>query len=109
MLKLFSLGSTLLRYWKMVHDPRTPPVVKGLVYTGIAMGVWPKAARPRWMRGQGLMEDNALAPGLISLGRLMTPDHIRDEYEEGEGEEGKPKPVQSTQPGHATPSMIGQW
>jgi hypothetical protein len=95
MLKLFSLGTSLLRYWRMVHDPRTPPIVKGLVYTGIAVGVWPKAARPRWMRNQGLLEDSALAPGLISLGMLMVPEEIREEYEAG-GE-------------HPLPSMVGQW
>jgi hypothetical protein len=99
MLKLFSLGTSLLRYWRMVHDPRTPPVVKGLVYTGIAVGLWPKGARPRWMKNQGLMEDSALAPGLISLGMLMVPKEIRDEYDAEEDAATE----------HPLPSMIGQW
>ncbi len=87
MLKLLMIGKNVSRYWRMAHDPRTPPAVKGLVYTGLALSAWPKPLRPRWMKDQGLMDDAAIAPGLIALGMLMIPKRVKDDYEAAEAAE----------------------
>jgi hypothetical protein len=97
MFSLLKLGANLTRYWRMTHDPRTPLPVKALVYSGIAVALWPKAWQPRWLKGQSLFEDTALAPGLISLGLLMIPKEVEDDH-----------PEPPDQPELPTP-MVGQW
>jgi len=97
MLKLVGMAKMLARYWRMAQDPRTPNSVRAMVYTGLALTAWPKPLRPRWMQGQSLLDDSAVAPGLIALGMLMIPKHVRDQYEAAEAADAEQKKAEGHQ------------
>ena len=75
------LGSTVLRYWRMAHDRRTPPIVRGLIYVGIAATVTPKKWHPKNVPGLGLLDEKALVPAVIALAMVLIPKKVREEHE----------------------------
>jgi len=70
---------TLARYWKMAHDPRTPKIVRYLIYAGIVTSVSPIQLAP----GLGLVEDAAVLPSLIALTLILIPKGVRQDPELG--------------------------
>jgi uncharacterized membrane protein YkvA (DUF1232 family) len=81
---LFVLLRTLRRYWRMSQDPRTPPVVRGLIYAGIAATIAPKKLLPKNVPGLGLMDEKALAPAVIALAMVLIPKKVRKQYDRQE-------------------------
>jgi uncharacterized membrane protein YkvA (DUF1232 family) len=81
MLKFISVGRTLIRYWKMAHDPRTPAIVRYLIYGGIAYSIAPVDLIPDWIPGLGLIDDAAVLPGVISVAMLMIPQEVKEGHD----------------------------
>lgn len=80
MLRFLTIGKTLMRYWRMSQDPKTPNLVKGLVYTGMGLILVPPKLRPKFLRGQSVLEEEAIAPGLITLAMLMIPKEVHEKH-----------------------------
>lgn len=78
-----------MRYWKMSQDPRTPPVVRGLIYAGLAATIAPKKLLPKNVPGLGLMDEKALAPAVIALAMVMIPKRVKEQYDRQEKQEIK--------------------
>jgi uncharacterized membrane protein YkvA (DUF1232 family) len=83
-MNLVIIAKTLMRYWRMSQDPRTPSIVRGLIYLGIAATVAPKKLRPSNVPGLGLIDEAALVPSVIALAMVLIPKRVRDEYNQEE-------------------------
>lgn len=70
---------TVQRYWKMAHDPRTPGVVRYLIYGGIAFAAIPEKWMPEWAQKFGLLDDAAVLPGVIAASMLLIPQEVKDD------------------------------
>jgi uncharacterized membrane protein YkvA (DUF1232 family) len=81
-----------MRYWKMAHDPRTPAVVRGLIYLSIAYTLLPIDKMPKWMPQLGLLDNKALAPGLVTLAMFMIPREVMADEGARSGEAPAPRP-----------------
>ena len=90
-------AKTLMRYWRMTQDPRTPPVVRGLIYLGIAATVAPKKIIPKNVPGLGLIDDKALVPAVIALAMVLIPKRVREEYNREEKREIQENKVEGAQ------------
>jgi uncharacterized membrane protein YkvA (DUF1232 family) len=76
-MKWLSIGRTFVRYWNMAQDPRTPSIVRFMIYGGIAYTLMPVDLIPDWIPGIGLLDDAAVLPSLIALALLMTPKEVK--------------------------------
>src|SRR4051794_26591489 len=86
-MNLIVIAKTMMRYWRMAQDPRTPAVVRGLVYLGIAATIAPKKLRPKNVPGLGLIDEAALVPSIIALAMLLIPKQVKEEYDRKEKQE----------------------
>lgn len=86
-MRFLTYAKTLSRYWRMTQDPRTPAVVRWLIYGGIAITVIPDDWLPDWMPGLGLLDDAAIIPSVIALSLLLVPDEVKREYDAQERRE----------------------
>jgi uncharacterized membrane protein YkvA (DUF1232 family) len=77
-MKYISVFRTLRRYWSMAHDPRTPPIVRYLIYAGIAYTVSPIDLLPDWIPGLGLLDDAAVLPGIIAAAMILVPKEVKE-------------------------------
>ncbi len=77
-----------MRYWRMAQDPRTPGVVRLLVYAGIFFTVAPKKLRPQALR-MDVLDEAALVPSLIALAMVLIPSKVKEEYDRVEKKEIK--------------------
>lgn len=77
---------TLHRYWKMTQDPRTPAIVRWLIYGGIAFTVTPESVKekllPDWIPGLGLLDDAAVVPSVVAASMLLIPKEVKEAHEE---------------------------
>ena len=78
-MRWFSMVRTVHRYWRMAHDPRTPGIVRVLIYGGIAFTLIPEDWLPDWIPGMGLIDDAAVIPGVIAASMLLIPQEVKDE------------------------------
>jgi|GEM_PF-2412067 len=78
-MKHITLIRTLIRYWKMAHDPRTPKAVRYLIYGGIAYTLSPIDLLPDWIPGLGLLDEAAILPGIIAAAMLMIPSEVKEQ------------------------------
>ena len=81
-MRWFSMIRTVRRYWKMAHDPRTPPVVRYLIYGGIAFTIIPDDWLPEWVPGMGLIDEAAVIPGVIAASMLLIPQEVKDDADQ---------------------------
>jgi uncharacterized membrane protein YkvA (DUF1232 family) len=79
-MKWLSIGRTFVRYWNMAQDPRTPTIVRLMIYGGIAYTLMPVDLIPDWIPGIGLLDDAAVLPSLIALAMLMTPKAVKADH-----------------------------
>jgi uncharacterized membrane protein YkvA (DUF1232 family) len=79
-MKWFSIGRTFVRYWKMAQDPRTPKIVRVMIYGGIAYTMMPIDLVPDWIPGIGLLDDAAILPSLIALALVLTPKEVKSDH-----------------------------
>lgn len=86
-MKYISVLRTLIRYWRMAHDPRTPPIVRYLIYGGIAYSLSPVDLLPDWIPGIGLLDDAAILPGIIAASMILIPQEVK-ESEDRKAEKG---------------------
>jgi uncharacterized membrane protein YkvA (DUF1232 family) len=86
-MKFVSIARTLMRYWKMAHDPRTPKAVRYLIYGGIAYTLSPIDLLPDWVPGLGLVDDAAVLPGVIALSMMMIPKEVKEQHDAKEEKE----------------------
>ncbi len=70
-----------MRYWKMAHDPRTPNIVRYLIYGGIVYTLSPVDLLPDFIPGLGLIDDAAVLPGIIALSMMMVPQRVKEEHD----------------------------
>ena len=61
----------------MAKDPRTPAIVRMMIYGGIAYTLMPVDLIPDWIPGIGLLDDAAVLPSLIAVAMLMTPREVK--------------------------------
>ncbi len=94
MIKLLPIIKTLRRYWRMTQDPRTPPVVRGLIWLGIAATIAPKKVLPKNVPGLGLIDDAALVPSIIALAMVLIPKEVKEKYDRMEKREIKTAKVE---------------
>lgn len=87
MLKYIPMLKTLSRYWKMAQDPRTPPIVRYLIYAGLAYTLSPIDLLPDAIPFLGLMDDAAVLPTLITLAMTMIPKEVKRSHEAHETKE----------------------
>lgn len=81
MLKHISVFRTLIRYWHMAHDPRTPKFVRYMIYGGIAYTVSPIDLLPDAIPGLGLVDDAAVLPGIIALSMMFIPKEVKEQQD----------------------------
>jgi uncharacterized membrane protein YkvA (DUF1232 family) len=86
---LLLLLKTIARYWRMSQDPRTPPIVRGLIYAGLAATIAPKKILPKRAHTLGLLDQEALAPAVIALAMVLIPKRVKKEYDRAEKAEIK--------------------
>ncbi|HEY0868211.1 MAG TPA: DUF1232 domain-containing protein [Fimbriimonas sp.] len=77
-MKWITILRTIHRYWKMAHDPRTPPSVRYLIYFGIFYSLAPFDLLPDWVPGLGLIDDAAILPGVIAVSMLLIPREVKE-------------------------------
>ena len=88
-MQFFILLKTLARYWRISQDTRTPPIVRGLIYAGLAATIAPKKLLPKNVPGIGLMDEKALAPAVIALAMVLIPSRVKKAYDREEKKEIK--------------------
>jgi uncharacterized membrane protein YkvA (DUF1232 family) len=93
-MNLVIFAKTMMRYWRMTQDPRTPPVVRGLIYAGIAATVAPKKILPKNVPVLGLIDEKALVPSIIALAMVLIPKRVKEEYDRKEKREIKENKVE---------------
>ena len=86
-MKHISILRTIIRYWRMAHDPRTPPLVRYMIYGGIVYTLSPVDLLPDWIPGLGLLDDAAILPGIIAAAMIMIPQEVK-ESEDKKAEQG---------------------
>ncbi|HSI73844.1 MAG TPA: YkvA family protein [Fimbriimonas sp.] len=80
-MKFIGIARTLIRYWQMAHDPRTPKVVRYMIYGGLAYSLSPIDLLPDWIPGVGLLDDAAVLPGIIALSMVLIPQKVKEQHE----------------------------
>jgi uncharacterized membrane protein YkvA (DUF1232 family) len=80
-MKFLGIARTLIRYWHMAHDPRTPKAVRYMIYGGLAYTLAPIDLLPDWIPGVGLLDDAAVLPSIIALSMIMIPQNVKDQHE----------------------------
>jgi uncharacterized membrane protein YkvA (DUF1232 family) len=80
-MKFIGIARTLIRYWQMAHDPRTPKAVRYMIYAGLAYSLSPIDLLPDWIPGVGLLDDAAVLPGIIALSMMMIPQQVKEQHE----------------------------
>lgn len=100
MLKYVPIVKALRRYWRMTQDPRTPPIVRGLIWFGIAATIAPKKVLPKNVPGLGLVDDAALVPSIIALTMVLIPKEVREKYDRMEKREIKENKVEGAVQAH---------
>lgn len=78
------IARTALRYWRMAADPRTPPLVRGLIYLGIAGTIAPRKLLPKNVPVLGLLDEKAVVPAMIALAMVLIPKRVKTDYERAE-------------------------
>ena len=73
-----------MRYWKMAHDPRTPKVVRYMIYGGLAYTLSPIDLLPDAIPGLGLIDDAAVLPGIIALSMILIPQRVKEQHDMAE-------------------------
>jgi len=86
-MKHLSILRTLIRYWRMAHDPRTPPIVRYLIYGGLVYSISPVDLLPDWIPVLGLLDDAAILPGIIAAAMILIPQEVK-ESEDRKAEKG---------------------
>ena len=81
MFKHITVLRTLVRYWQMAHDPRTPKFVRYMIYGGIAYTVSPIDLLPDVVPGLGLVDDAAVLPGIIALSMMFIPKEVKEQHD----------------------------
>lgn len=81
MLKQVSVVRTVIRYWRMAHDPRTPSIVRYMIYGGIAFTLAPKKWIPDDVPGLGLIDEAAVLPGIIAVSMLLIPQEVKEDQD----------------------------
>lgn len=79
-MRFLGYAKTLSRYWRMTQDPRTPAIVRWMIYGGIAFTLIPDDWLPDWIPGLGLMDDAAIIPSVVAFSMLLVPDEVKREY-----------------------------
>jgi uncharacterized membrane protein YkvA (DUF1232 family) len=77
-MKWITIVRTFHRYWKMAHDPRTPPAVRYLIYFGVLYTLSPVDLLPDWVPGLGLLDEAAILPGVIAVAMLLIPQAVKE-------------------------------
>ncbi len=98
---------TLIRYWKMAHDPRTPPIVRYMIYAGMVYSLSPIDLLPDWIPGVGLLDDAAILPGIIAAAMIMIPQDVKED-EDKKAEKGiarKQVEAMESRPEHEKPKQ----
>ncbi len=72
---------TLHRYWKMANDPRTPKIVKYLVYGALVYTISPIDLLPDFVPGLGLLDEAAILPTVIGLAMILIPKEVKEGHE----------------------------
>lgn len=80
-MRWITIGKTLLRYWRMAKDPRTPAAVRWLIYAGIVYSLSPVDLLPDWIPGLGLLDDAAVLPTLIGLAMVLVPKEVKQSHD----------------------------
>ena len=80
-MKHISVLRTLIRYWQMAHDPRTPKIVRYMIYGGIAYTISPIDLLPDAIPGLGLVDDAAVLPGIIALSMMLIPKEVKEAHD----------------------------
>jgi uncharacterized membrane protein YkvA (DUF1232 family) len=80
-MKHISVLRTILRYWQMANDPRTPKAVKYMIVGGIVYTIIPDRLKPQWLPGMGLLDDAAVLPSVIALSMLMIPQEVKESHD----------------------------
>ena len=76
-MKFFTIAKTLMRYWRMAQDPRTPKIVKYLIYGGIAYSLSPIDLIPDAIPFLGILDDAAVLPSVIALAMILIPKDVK--------------------------------
>lgn len=79
-MRFLGYAKTLSRYWRMTQDPRTPSIVRWMIYGGIAFTLIPDDWLPDWIPGMGLMDDAAIIPSVIAFSMLLVPDEVKRDH-----------------------------
>jgi uncharacterized membrane protein YkvA (DUF1232 family) len=80
-MKFLGIARTLIKYWQMAHDPRTPKAVRYMIYGGLVYTLSPIDLLPDWVPGIGLLDDAAVLPGIIALSAMMIPQRVKEQHE----------------------------
>lgn len=86
-MKFFTIAKTLMRYWRMAKDPRTPKVVKYLIYGGIAYTLSPIDLIPDAFPFFGILDDAAVLPSVIALAMVLIPKDVKKSHNAKEARE----------------------
>jgi uncharacterized membrane protein YkvA (DUF1232 family) len=81
MMRHIAMLRTLHRYWKMAHDPRTPKIVKYLIYGALAYTVSPIDLLPDFIPGLGLLDEAAIVPSVVALAMILIPKEVKEGHE----------------------------
>lgn len=73
-----SVVRTIVRYWRMAHDPRTPPWIRYMIYAGIVATLMPKKILPKGIPGMSLVESGAVLPGIVAVSMMMIPNRVKE-------------------------------
>jgi uncharacterized membrane protein YkvA (DUF1232 family) len=76
-MKFFRLGTMLMNYWRMARDPRSPRIVRLLLYAGLAYALIPIDLIPIWIPVLGLLDDAAILSGVVAIGMTMMPPEVK--------------------------------
>jgi uncharacterized membrane protein YkvA (DUF1232 family) len=86
-MRFFTVAKTLARYWRMAQDPRTPPIVRYLIYGGLIYTLSPIDLLPDWFPILGLLDDAAVLPAVIALAMQMIPREVKESHDVKEHKE----------------------
>ena len=93
-MRFIMILKTLARYWRMAKDPRTPDIVRYLIYGGIAYTLSPVDLLPDFVPGLGLLDDAAVLPSVIALAMLLIPKEVKESHDAKEEMEIKDQKVE---------------
>ena len=86
-MRLLRYAKTLSRYWRMTKDPRTPPIVRYLIYGGLLYTLSPIDLLPDWVPLLGLLDDAAVLPSVITLSMLLIPKDVKRSHNQADAKE----------------------